>query len=157
MNSRHPCPRRVLGRCRAAVRGQDPGDPLDPGDPGMESFLRVLGVNSSKMEPGDAPVQCFFDFFMTAPSRTPSFEGGTPHPPPLQKWLRGSLYGCIDKPPTTTFNIIIVEGAGLPQSPLCIILLRASLKKHRQSSSGPKLRAQAFRGPSTGLPQSLLF
>ena len=53
-------------------------DPVDPLDPRMGSFLRVLGVNSSKMEPGDAPVQCFFDFFMTAPSRTPSFEGGTP-------------------------------------------------------------------------------
>ena len=23
-------------------------------------------------------MQCFFDFFMTAPSKTPSFEGGTP-------------------------------------------------------------------------------
>ena len=32
MNSRHPDPRRVLGRCRAAVRGQDPVDPLDPGE-----------------------------------------------------------------------------------------------------------------------------
>ncbi len=33
-NSRHPDPRRVLGRCRAAVRGPDPLDPRDPRDPG---------------------------------------------------------------------------------------------------------------------------
>ncbi len=33
VNSRHPSPRRVLGRCRAAVRGPDPRDPGDPGDP----------------------------------------------------------------------------------------------------------------------------
>ena len=86
MNSRHPDPRRVLGRCRAAVRGPDPVDPLDPG---MKSFLRALGVNSSKMEPGDAPVQCFFDFFTTAPSQTPSFEGGTP---PGDSRLIGTTY-----------------------------------------------------------------
>ena len=27
-------------------------------------------------------MQCFFDFFMTAPSKTPSFEGGTPQGTP---------------------------------------------------------------------------
>ena len=47
MNSRHPEPRRVLGRCRAAVRGPDPRDPLDPG---MESFLRVLGIKNNENE-----------------------------------------------------------------------------------------------------------
>ena len=31
-NSRHPDPRRVLGRCRAAVRGPDPLDPGESGD-----------------------------------------------------------------------------------------------------------------------------
>ena len=31
-------------------------------------FFTVLG------DLGDAPAQCFFDFFMTAPSRTPTFE-----------------------------------------------------------------------------------
>ncbi len=40
VNSRHPDPRRVLGRYRAAVRGPES---RDPGDRGMESFLRVLG------------------------------------------------------------------------------------------------------------------
>ena len=35
------------GRCRAAVRGQDPGDPLDPG---MGSFLRVLGIQNNENE-----------------------------------------------------------------------------------------------------------
>ena len=40
-NFRHPDPRRVDGRCRAAVRGQDPVDPVDPR---MGSFLRILGV-----------------------------------------------------------------------------------------------------------------
>ena len=30
LNSRHPGPRRVLGRYRAAVRGTDPVDPWDP-------------------------------------------------------------------------------------------------------------------------------
>ena len=54
MNSRHPNPRRVLGRCRAAVRGQDPLDPgdpldpLDPRDPGMGSFLRALGIKNNE-------------------------------------------------------------------------------------------------------------
>ena len=47
VNSRHPDPRRVLGRCRAAVRGQDP---LDPRDPRMESFLRVLGIKNNENE-----------------------------------------------------------------------------------------------------------
>ena len=45
MNSRHPDPRRVLGRCRAAVRGQDP---LDPVDPLMELFVRVLGMKNNE-------------------------------------------------------------------------------------------------------------
>ena len=40
-NFRHPDPRRVDGRCRAAVRGQDPVDPVDPR---MGSCLRILGV-----------------------------------------------------------------------------------------------------------------
>ena len=31
-NCRHPDPRRVLGRCRAAVRGPDPLDPGESGD-----------------------------------------------------------------------------------------------------------------------------
>ncbi len=47
MNSRHPDPWRVLGRCRAAVRGQDPEDPLDPG---IGSFFRVFGVNNNENE-----------------------------------------------------------------------------------------------------------
>ena len=41
------------GRCRAAVRGQDPldpGDPLDPLDPGMGSFLRLLGMKNNENE-----------------------------------------------------------------------------------------------------------
>ncbi len=53
MNSRHPCPRRVLGWCRAAVRGPDPLDPGDPGDPldpRMGSFFRVLGVKNNENE-----------------------------------------------------------------------------------------------------------
>ena len=53
MNSRHPDPRRVLGRCRAAVRGQDPLDPRDPRDPldpGMGSFFRVLGMKNNENE-----------------------------------------------------------------------------------------------------------
>ena len=43
MNSRHPDPRRVLGRCRAAVRGPDP---VDPGDPRMRSFFAFPGACS---------------------------------------------------------------------------------------------------------------
>ena len=83
------------GRCRAAVRGQDPLDPrdpldpLDPRDPRMGSFLRVLGVNSSKMEPGDAPVQCVFDFFMTAPYRTPTSEI-------IFRKIQSMLQGCTE-------------------------------------------------------------
>ncbi len=53
MNSRHPDPRRVLGRCRAAVRGpdpRDPGNPRDPRDPRMGSFLHVLGIKTMKMK-----------------------------------------------------------------------------------------------------------
>ena len=44
------------GRCRAAVRGQDPLDPgdpldpLDPLDPGMGSFLRLLGMKNNANE-----------------------------------------------------------------------------------------------------------
>ena len=68
MNSRHPDPRRVLGRCRAAVRGPDP---LDPGDPGMNSFLCVLGVNRSTMEPGDAPVDNPLSTLSMSTSKTP--------------------------------------------------------------------------------------
>ncbi len=45
MNSRHPDPRRVLGRCRAAVRGQDPEVPLDPG---IGSFLRLLSMKNNE-------------------------------------------------------------------------------------------------------------
>ena len=43
LNPRHPGPRRVLGRCRAAVRGPFCRDPLDPG---IESRRPVL--NSAK-------------------------------------------------------------------------------------------------------------
>ena len=53
MNSRHPDPRRVLGRCRAAVRGQDPldpGNPRDPLDPRMGSFFRVSGMKNDENE-----------------------------------------------------------------------------------------------------------
>ncbi len=50
VNSRHPSPRRVLGRCRAAVRGPDPRDPGDPLDPRMGSFLRLLGMKNNKNE-----------------------------------------------------------------------------------------------------------
>ena len=71
MNSRHPGPRRVLGRFRAAVRA---AESRDPGDPGMGSFLRVLGGLLFQNTPGGAPAQCFFDFFMTAPSKTPTFD-----------------------------------------------------------------------------------
>ena len=52
-NSRHPDPRRVLGRCRAAVRGpdpRDPGDPLDPRDQRMGYFFRVLGMKNNENE-----------------------------------------------------------------------------------------------------------
>ena len=43
------------GRCRAAVRGQDPLDPLDLGEsagirPGMGSFSRVLGIKNNENE-----------------------------------------------------------------------------------------------------------
>ena len=42
-NSRHPDPRRVLGRCRAAVRGPDPLDPGESGDAIIfERFICVL-------------------------------------------------------------------------------------------------------------------
>ena len=37
----------MLGRCRAAVRGQDPGDPRDPG---TGSFLRLLGMKNNENE-----------------------------------------------------------------------------------------------------------
>ncbi len=46
-NSRHPDPRRVLGRCGAAVRGPDPRDPRDPG---MCSLFRILGVFCDRSE-----------------------------------------------------------------------------------------------------------
>ena len=46
-NSRHPDPRRVLGRCGAAVRGPDPRDPRDPG---MGSLFRILGVFCDRSE-----------------------------------------------------------------------------------------------------------
>jgi len=50
VNSRHPEPRRVLGRCRAAVRGPDPGDPR------MGSFFRVLGIKTMKMNVDHHPL-----------------------------------------------------------------------------------------------------
>ena len=73
MNSCHPDPRRVLGRCRTAVRGQDPEDPLDPEDPGIGSFLRVLGIKNNENDSGDAPVQCLFDFLRDVSCETICF------------------------------------------------------------------------------------
>ena len=61
MNSRHPEPRRVLGRCRAAVRGPDPGDPR------MGSFFRVLGIknNENERRPSKKSIlQCFLFVFV---------------------------------------------------------------------------------------------
>ncbi len=55
MNSRHPDPRRVLGRCRAAVRGQDPADPLDPRESGGSAdgfiFVRFWHKKQYKLKP----------------------------------------------------------------------------------------------------------
>ncbi len=57
MNLRHPDPWRVLGRCRAAVRGQDPGDPRRSGDglifaPFSISQHLVEGGSGSKQHRG---------------------------------------------------------------------------------------------------------
>ena len=57
-NSRHPDPRRVLGRCRAAVHGQDPADPR------MGSFLRVLGVQNNEHEHRKSEKSILLCFFL---------------------------------------------------------------------------------------------
>ena len=64
VNSRHPDPRRVLGRCRAAVRGPDPWDPRDPGDPGTGSFLRVLGIKNNENENRKSAKSILLFFFV---------------------------------------------------------------------------------------------
>ena len=48
----------MLGRCRAAVRGQDPVDPEDPvdiRDPRMGSLFRTLGVFCDRSETWTPP------------------------------------------------------------------------------------------------------
>ena len=64
LNSRHPGPRRVLGRCRAAVRGLDPQDNQDLRDPGMAPFLRVLYMCLQQKWLGPHSDAMFFDLFM---------------------------------------------------------------------------------------------
>ena len=74
LNSRHPGPRRVLGRYRAAVCGSDPVDPLDRLDPQMESFLRVLHIFLQQKWLGPHSGAMFFDFVMDLSCKTPTFE-----------------------------------------------------------------------------------
>ena len=60
-----------------------PPDPEDPGIPGIPRIPRIPGMSSKPMIPFEAVLTKsalwrsgarFFDFFMTAPSKTPSFE-----------------------------------------------------------------------------------
>ena len=108
MNSRHPDPRRVLGRCRAAVRGQDPDDPLDPDDPGMKSLFRVLAIKSNEHENPISKLsilQCFCWFVRSifhftvfyndlgcifAQKLLKSCSGG-----PRRLWRSGSAHGVV--------------------------------------------------------------
>ncbi len=57
MNSRHPDPRRVLGRCRAAVRGQDPLDPRDPlGSRGSGDGIICARFRHNKNDENETPI-----------------------------------------------------------------------------------------------------
>ncbi len=50
MNSRHPDPRRVLGRCRAAVRGPDPGESGGSAGSGDEIIFARFRHKNNKNE-----------------------------------------------------------------------------------------------------------
>ncbi len=72
MNSRHPDPRRVLGRCRAADRGPDPRDPTGSGDGFI--FARFRCVLQWLVTRVTLRCNFVFDFFIPLSSKTPSFE-----------------------------------------------------------------------------------
>ena len=72
-------------------------------------FFTVLG------DSGDAPVQCFFDFFMTAPSITPTLESiseGLPSRNALKS--RGFRWSCPTKVEKTSCDSSMALGSSGP-------------------------------------------
>ena len=75
MNSRHPGPRRVWkGGSEPQLLTPDNRESRDPRDPEVNPFWAEIDAQASKNEQGVALALCFSDFFMTASSKTYTFE-----------------------------------------------------------------------------------